>query len=64
MERNFGNSPGPKAGPDGVIKQHSAMASGYEIPISKRRVDTFQRKTESGCTYAPGLTGGSKKKRK
>ncbi len=64
MERNFGNVKGPRPGPDGAVKQHHAMASGYEIPMSKRRVDTFQREKESGCTYAPGLTGGSKKKRK
>ena len=64
MEKNFGNAKGPTPGPDGVIKQHKAMASGYEIPISKRRVDTFQRETESGCVCVPGLTGSSKKKRK
>lgn len=64
MDRNFGNVPGPKPGPDGAVKQHSAMASGYEIPVSKRRVDTFQRAKETGCTYVPGLCGGKSKKRK
>ena len=63
MERNFGNAKGPTPGPEGVIKQHSAMASGYEIPISKRRVDTFQKEGKTGCGYSPGLTN-SKKKRK
>lgn len=58
------DTPGPKPGPDGVIKQHSAMASGYEIPVSKRRVETFQSEKQTGCSYAPGLTGGKKKMRK
>jgi hypothetical protein len=54
---NFANSPGPVPGPKGVIKQHHAMASGYEIPTPKRRVDTFQREGGTGCAHSPGLTG-------
>ena len=63
MERNFGNASGPKPGPSGVIKQHKAMASGYEIPISKRRVNTHQSEKSTGCTHAPGLTGSYKKRK-
>ena len=57
------NTPGPTPGPDGAIKQHKAMASGYEIPISKRRVKTFQKEGSTGCGYSPGLGASKKGKR-
>lgn len=63
MMKNFGNASGPSPGPDGAVKQHSAMASGYEIPVSKRQVKTFQRKTSTGCGYSPGLGGKSSKRK-
>jgi hypothetical protein len=56
MNKNFGNCPGPTAGPKGVVKQHNAMASGYELPATKRCVKTNQRSGATGSTKAPGLT--------
>lgn len=56
MNKNFADVPAPKPGPKGVIKQHSAMASGYEIPTPKRCVKTNQRSSDTGGTSAPGLT--------
>jgi hypothetical protein len=58
------NTPGPKPGSKGAVKQHHAMASGYELPKPKRVVKTFQRESETGCVYTPGLTNCGTKKRK
>lgn len=52
----WADSKGPVPGPKGVVKQHNAMASGYELPTTPRRVDVFQREAETGETSAPGLT--------
>lgn len=52
----WADSPGPTPGPKGAVKQHKAMASGYELPPTPRRVMTMQRDGETGSTDAPGLT--------
>jgi hypothetical protein len=56
MATNFANIKGPVPGPKGVVKQHNAMASGYELPGTKRCVKTNQRSGATGSTKAPGLT--------
>lgn len=53
---NFGSSPGPTPGNKGSVRQHQAMAQGYTVPMSERRVDEKQRETTTGETSAPGLT--------
>ena len=57
----WADTKGPTPGPKGVLKQHSAMASGYEIPKPEQRVDTRQKDGETGCTEAPGLTTRAKR---
>lgn len=54
--------PGPTPGSKGVVKQHNAMASGYDLPETKRRVDTNQKDTETGCVMTPGFTNRGKKR--
>lgn len=56
MASNFADIKGPVPGPKGAVKQHHAMASGYEIPTPSRRVKMNQRSGETGSTKAPGLT--------
>lgn len=63
MDKNFGNSPGPSPGSKGVVKQHKAMASGYDLPTPKRVVKTFQKEGSTGCGYSPGLNSSKKGKR-
>lgn len=61
MAENFGNCPGPKPGPKGVLSQHKAMASGYELPAIKRTVELSQRETRTGESHVPGLTNRGKR---
>lgn len=60
MTVNIGNSPGCTPGPKGAVKQHSAMASGYEIPTPKRRVMLSQKSSNTGSARSPGLTNRGK----
>lgn len=60
MSGNFANIKGPTPGSKGVVKQHNAMASGYDLPTPKRCVKTNQRSNETGSTSAPGLTSRRK----
>ena len=53
---SWADSNGPTPGSKGAVKQHHAMASGYDLPKPKRRVDVFQRESETGDNEAPGLT--------
>lgn len=58
------NTPGPTPGPKGVVKQHHAAASGYELPSTPCTTETHQRYGTTGTTDAPGLTHmGRRKKR-
>lgn len=58
------NTPGPTPGSKGVVKQHHALASGYDLPATPRVVDTFQRESKTGCMCAPGLTSSRSKKKR
>ncbi len=58
------DTPGPTPGPKGVVKQHHAMASGYELPMTERKVKTFQKDKSTGCTYVPGFNSPKSKKEK
>jgi len=49
-------TPGPTPGPDRAIRQHKAMASGVVLPKPERRVDMFQRQSETGRSRSPGIT--------
>lgn len=60
----WADTKGPTPGPKGVVRQHQAMASGYELPSTPRRVDMSQRESETGETKAPGLTARDSKKGK
>jgi hypothetical protein len=62
MARNIGNRPGPTPGPKGVVKQHHAAASGYELPTPTRVVDTFQKNGETGPVHVPGLAHTGKRR--
>jgi hypothetical protein len=53
---NIGKLPGPTPGSKKAVRQHQYMAQGYTVPDAPRRVDTFQRESETGETHAPGLT--------
>lgn len=55
------NTSAPKPGPNNAIKQHKAMASGYELPMTKRVVKTNQKNSETGCTYVPGFNNHKSK---
>lgn len=62
MNRNrMTYAPGPTPGPDGVIKQHHMMASGYELPPTKRCVELSQRDHKTGETKVPGFTSRGKR---
>lgn len=63
MGDNWANCPGPTPGPKGVVKQHKAMASGYELPSTPRRVETKQMESETGTVKVPGLAMRGKKGR-
>lgn len=63
MGDNWANAPGPTPGSKGAVKQHKAMASGYDLPSTPRRVDLNFKPTETGETKAPGLTSRGKRSR-
>jgi hypothetical protein len=61
--RNIGNCRGPVPGNKGAVRQHQAQGQGYVLPVPERRVDVFQRETDTGETSAPGLTTRNVKRR-
>jgi hypothetical protein len=52
--------PGTKSGSKGVVKQHQALASGYDLPKPERRVKVFQSESETGEARSPGMTNRRK----
>jgi hypothetical protein len=59
---NWANTPGPTPGPDGAVKQHQAMASGYVLPSTPCKVDTRQTYGKTGAIKVPGLSAGKKRR--
>lgn len=53
--------PGPTPGSKGVVKQHHAMASGYDLPSTPRRVELSQRESSTGDVRVPGFTSRGKR---
>ena len=53
---NWANSSGPKPGSDRAVKQHQAIAQGYEVASSPTTVNVQLGKTSTGSQKVPGLT--------
>ena len=59
---NCFNTPGPTPGTNKAINYHKSIAQGIPAMATPRVVNINQHQSETGWSYAPGISHGSARK--